>query len=114
MDSLLRVLAGPWTLYILWTLRSNGPQRFAGLRRHITGISAKMLTERLRLLESEGLVCRRHEPTVPPQGTYALTVRAEALNSVLDQLNVLSTQWYTEDRPSIPSAKMECAVNGYS
>ena len=40
MDALLRVLMGPWTSYILWVLRSNGPTRFGELKRRVTGISA--------------------------------------------------------------------------
>ena len=50
MDSLLRLLMGPWTTYILWVLRSNGPTRFGELKRKVPGVSAKVLTERLRML----------------------------------------------------------------
>src|SRR5207249_7933077 len=45
MDRLLRLLTGPWTTYILWVLRSNGPTRFGELKRRVPGVSAKMLTE---------------------------------------------------------------------
>ena len=55
MDSLLRTLMGPWTTYILWILRSEGPTRFGELKRKVPGISAKVLTERLRMLEAAGL-----------------------------------------------------------
>jgi DNA-binding HxlR family transcriptional regulator len=47
----LEVLERPWTTYILWILCSQGAQRFGQLRRAVGGISAKVLTERLRLLE---------------------------------------------------------------
>ncbi len=94
MDALLRTLAGPWTMYILWVLRSEGPKRFGALKRRIAGISARVLTERLRLLEAEGLVKRDYEPTVPPQVTYSLTPRARALNGILDQLNGLAVRWH--------------------
>ncbi|MFI4988646.1 MAG: winged helix-turn-helix transcriptional regulator, partial [Alphaproteobacteria bacterium] len=69
MDSVLRMLMGPWTTYILWILRSEGPQRFGALKRKVAGVSAKMLTERLRGLESAGLIARHYEPTIPPQVT---------------------------------------------
>lgn len=95
MDALLSVLAGPWTMYILWVLRRDGPTRFAALRRKIEGISSKVLTERLRMLESEGLVYRHYEPTVPPQVTYSLTERMGELAPVLDQLNEVARRWYT-------------------
>ena len=49
MDSLLRLLMGPWTTYIIYVLRTNGPTRFGELKRKVTGVSAKVLTERLRM-----------------------------------------------------------------
>ena len=69
VGALLKVLEGPWTTYILWILSSQGPQRFGQLRRAIGGISAKVLTERLRLLQSEGIVHRDYRPTIPPEVT---------------------------------------------
>jgi DNA-binding HxlR family transcriptional regulator len=94
MGSLLRILAGPWTLHIIWTLTSEGPARFGTLRQKIAGISAKVLTERLRLLESEGFVLRQYEATIPPKVTYAPTERMRELSPVLCQLNQLAAAWY--------------------
>ena len=61
---------GPWTRYILWTLRQDGPLRFGALKRRLDGVSAKALTYRLRLLESEDLIYCAHKPTIPPEVTY--------------------------------------------
>lgn len=97
MDSLLRVLMGPWTTYILWILRSEGPTRFGELKRKVPGISAKVLTERLRMLEAAGLITRHHEPTIPPQVTYALAARGEELSGILDSLNAIARRWVAED-----------------
>ena len=81
-------------MYILWVLSTQGPTRFGMLKRRIEGISTKMLTERLRLLEQEGILFRHYEPTVPPQVTYGLTERGQELIGVLDQLNDLAQRWY--------------------
>jgi DNA-binding HxlR family transcriptional regulator len=94
MGSLLRILAGTWTLHIIWILTSEGPTRFGTLRRKIAGISAKVLTERLRLLEAEGFVLRQYEASIPPKVTYAPTTRMSELSPVLCQLNQLATSWY--------------------
>lgn len=94
MQALLTTLAGPWTLYLTWTLLKDGPLRFGELRRRIVGISSKVLTERLRLLEREGFVIRRYEPSVPPQVTYEPTERLRELTIVLHSLNELAQQWY--------------------
>jgi len=97
MDSLLRLLMGPWTTYILWVLRNNGPTRFGELKRRVPGISAKMLTERLRMLEEANVVFRDCQPTVPPQVTYGLTPRGHELREVLDSLSELALRWRDAD-----------------
>ncbi|HZT20826.1 MAG TPA: helix-turn-helix domain-containing protein [Dongiaceae bacterium] len=101
MDRLLRLLTGPWTTYILWVLRTNGPTRFGELKRRVPGISAKMLTERLRMLEEARIVFRHYEPTIPPQVTYGLAPRGEELREVLDELNAVALRWQAEDRPAV-------------
>jgi DNA-binding HxlR family transcriptional regulator len=98
MDSLLRLLMGPWTTYILWVLRSNGPTRFGELKRRVSGVSAKVLTERLRMLAEAGVVHRQFEATIPPQVTYSLTARGEELKGVLDQLNAVAVRWQAADK----------------
>jgi len=97
MDSLLRLLTGPWTTYILWVLRSRGPTRFGELKRSVPGISAKMLTERLRMLEEARVIFRHYEPTIPPQVTYGLAPRGEELRGALDMLNEVALRWQNED-----------------
>ena len=61
-----------WSMLVL-NILGGGPQRFSALRRAIEGISQRMLTRTLRLLERDGLVSRTVYPTVPPQVEYALT-----------------------------------------
>ena len=94
VGALLKVLEGPWTTYLLWILSSRGPLRFGELRRALVGISAKVLTERLRLLEGEGIVSRDYRPTIPPEVTYALTERGRELTEVLDALEATARRWY--------------------
>lgn len=97
MDFILRMLMGPWTTYILYNLRAHGPQRFGELKRRVTGISAKMLTERLRTLEGAALVKRDYEATIPPKVTYTLTKRGGELDEVMDRLAEIATRWEAED-----------------
>ncbi len=102
MHRMLGVLAGPWTIYLIWVLSTDGPMRFGALRRRIEGISSKVLTERLRLLEAEGFVTRHYEPTVPPQVTYSPTERIAELIPVLKTFCQLSCKWYGEGRTPEP------------
>jgi DNA-binding HxlR family transcriptional regulator len=97
MDFILRMLMGPWTTYILYNLRSHGPQRFGELKRRVSGISAKMLTERLRTLEGASLVKRDYEATIPPKVTYSLTKRGHELDDVMGKLAEIGMRWESED-----------------
>lgn len=68
----MAVLKGAWTPNVIWYL-SGGPRRFSELRLDIPGISAKVLTARLRDLETKGIVARTVKPTSPPSVEYSLT-----------------------------------------
>jgi DNA-binding HxlR family transcriptional regulator len=95
--NLLEVLARPWTMHVLWTLSTQGPTRFGELRRQVAGISSRVLTERLRVLEQEGFVYRDYQPTIPPAVTYGITSRMKDISKVLDELNDLAKKWQQED-----------------
>lgn len=90
---LLNLIAGSWTLNILWLLSNNGPTRFGELKRKIAGISAKVLTERLRMLEEEDIIYRDYKPTIPPQVTYGLAARGEDLAQVLALIDKIAQKW---------------------
>ena len=111
MDFILRMLMGPWTTYILYNLKSYGPQRFGELKRRVAGVSAKMLTERLRSLEGAGLVKRHYEATIPPKVTYSLTQRGHELDEVLGKLAEIGIRWEAEDKAarSAKAAELQAA-----
>jgi len=94
---LLAILTRPWTMHILWVLGHDGPTRFGMLRRKTTGISSRVLAERLRMLEARGFVYRKYEATIPPAVTYGLTSRMDEMRPVLEQLDRLAGIWYEED-----------------
>ncbi len=98
MDSILRLVMGQWTCYILWILANKGPSRFGALKRDIAGISSKVLTERLRMLEEYAIIYRDVKPTSPPEVTYGLTGRGEELVRILTPLYDLACRWLKEDQ----------------
>jgi DNA-binding HxlR family transcriptional regulator len=104
MEFLLNKLSGTWTTYILWFLHKEDSLHFGELRRKIGNISTKVLTERLRMLESVGIIYRHSEPTISPKVSYGLTERGKQLNQAITPLYQLSLQWYEfgqeiQDRP---------------
>lgn len=97
MGGLLEMLTRPWTLHIIWLLSRNGPMRFGALRRSAHGISARLLTVRLRTLEEKGFVARSVRPTNPPEVTYSPTMRLQEMDGFMQQLFSLSAKWKGED-----------------
>jgi DNA-binding HxlR family transcriptional regulator len=61
-----------WTVLVVGVL-ADGEARFSELSRRIEGVSKKMLTQTLRGLERDGLVCRTVYPEVPVRVVYGLT-----------------------------------------
>src|SRR5512142_139432 len=96
----LQLLTRPWTAEILTVLGTNGPTRFGILRRRVTGISARVLRERLRTLEEMKLVFRDYEPTIPPTVTYGLTPRVRDIDRALQGLERVIRRWNQQDPPA--------------
>ena len=104
LDALLRLLMGPWTTYIIWVLETEGTLRFGELKARMPGISSKVLTERLRLLESAGIISRTYKPTIPPSVSYALTARGHELKDALSAINAVALKWQAETRDAVTPA----------
>ncbi|ADB31380.1 transcriptional regulator, HxlR family [Kribbella flavida DSM 17836] len=85
-DSLAREIfsdiANKWAFLII-ELLDDRTLRFSELRREVEGISHKMLTQNLRMLERYGLVERCVHPTVPPRVEYTLTEPGRALRETV-------------------------------
>ena len=77
-----QVLGGKWTTLIFRELL-GGTRRYSQLQRALDGISPRMLAERLRMLEVEGLLKRTQHPTIPPTTEYALTDSGRGIAPVI-------------------------------
>ena len=95
-DPVLRALWGQWKTHVVHVLGTQGDCRFGALRRIIAGISPKVLTQRLRELERDGLVWRRQTETIPPQVTYGLTERGRRIHDVLRRFDAVAADWTGE------------------
>lgn len=81
------VLEGKWTMLILRELLS-GTKRFGELRAEILGVSPKTLTERLRILEEQGIISRQIYPEIPPRVEYSLTELGEKVRPIIEAMSV--------------------------
>ncbi|MGC9538668.1 winged helix-turn-helix transcriptional regulator [Streptomyces sp. UG1] len=90
-DSLAREIftdiANKWALLIIEAIGER-TLRFSELRGEVDGISHKMLTQNLRMLERNGLIERTVHPTVPPRVEYNLTEPGQALRVAIDAMCV--------------------------
>jgi DNA-binding HxlR family transcriptional regulator len=69
----VEIIFSRWTTPILWTLNEFGRQRFTELEHRIAKITPKVLTQRLKQLERDGLVLRTYHPEVPPRVEYEIS-----------------------------------------
>jgi len=81
-----------WTGAIISVMMS-GPQGFNEMLTSVTGLSDRLLTERLRELESEGLVRRTVLPGPPVRVSYELTKAGKDLKPVIESLGRWAERW---------------------
>ena len=79
------LLADKWTIPALRSL-SRGTKRTGELKKELSGVSQKMLTQTLRNLIEHGLVARRVYPVVPPRVEYSLTELGVSMNGPLTEM----------------------------
>lgn len=85
VETALDVLAGKWKILILWYLRSE-TKRFNELQKLLPRTTQKMLIQKLRELEEDGIVHREVYPVVPPKVEYSLTEYGKSLKPILKSL----------------------------
>ena len=85
VERTLEVIGGKWTTLILRDLL-HGTKRFGELRRSLHTVSPKTLTDRLRFLETRGIVTRTVHPEVPPRVEYTLTERGSELGAIIEAM----------------------------
>ncbi len=71
--ALMGAFVRKWTVEIMYCLYENGTMRFTDLRRMLSGISSRTLSDRLRELEEMGLVRRTVHAEKPVRVEYELT-----------------------------------------
>ncbi len=81
----LQVIGGKWKVLVLYEL-FLGVKRFSELRRLLSGVTQKMLTQQLREMEQDGLVHREIYPQVPPKVEYSLTPLGSSLKPIVDAM----------------------------
>jgi len=98
----VELVGARWTGAIIHLLLA-GQARFTELRLAIPDISDRMLSERLRELEAEGIIARSVIPEVPVRIEYALTRKGRALKDAIAAIARWAENWVSEDEADRPA-----------
>ncbi len=90
-EKAMGLLSQRWTGLIIYQLL-NGPQRFCTIESSI-GVSGRVLSERLKDLEIEGIVKREVFPETPVRIEYSLTEKGTALEPLMREVEKWSQNW---------------------
>ncbi|AGF58035.1 MULTISPECIES: winged helix-turn-helix transcriptional regulator [Clostridium] len=91
-ENAFELLGKRWTGLIIRTLL-NGQNRFSDITDAIPNMSARMLTERFKELEKEGIIVRRVYPETPVRIEYELTEKGKELQLVMDEVQKWAEKW---------------------
>ena len=108
----LKLLAGAWTPQIVWFLKTE-PRRFGDLKRDLGGVSAKVLTTRLREMEEKGIITRKVMPTSPPTVEYALTDVGRKIGPALESIVAVGEEiqkHLSREKAEVKSSSKKTAV----
>lgn len=91
-ENAFQLLGKRWTGLIIRTLLS-GQKRFSDIVDAIPNMSARMLTERFKELESEGIIIRKVYPETPVRIEYELTEKGKELEVVMEEIQKWAEKW---------------------
>lgn len=95
-EKAVSLLSQRWYALIIYQLL-NGPSRFGCIQSSI-GISGKVLSERLKELEHQGIIKREIIPNTPVLINYSLTEKGLSLQPILKGIEEWSQEWIEVDR----------------
>ena len=88
----IELIGRRWSGAILRVLL-DGPTRFSDITGAVPGLSDRLLSERLKELESEGMVVRTVFPETPVRIEYGLTEKGRALSDVIHAVSNWAERW---------------------
>ena len=99
----MSILGKKWTCLILRCLMGE-PRRFTDMSSYVSGLSDRLLSQRLQELEGAGIVDRRVYPQRPVVVEYSLTPKGWALRDVVASIQSWADEWAQMETPAQASA----------
>lgn len=103
VDYAFQRIGGKYKGRIIWQIHGKRVLRYGELRKIITGITPKMLTQTLRELEEDNLVIRKVYFEVPPKVEYSLTKTAQQLIPFIEHLKQWGEEQMKKEKRTQPS-----------
>ena len=103
------IIGSKWTAVIVHDL-SEGARRFSELERACPGISPRTLSERLDMLERQGIVGRQSFPESPPRVEYELTSKGQALLPIIHAMSEFGHSWLVHDVEHVRSHRHRASL----
>ncbi|WP_234122020.1 winged helix-turn-helix transcriptional regulator [Clostridium hydrogenum] len=94
-EAAFELLGKRWTGLIIRSLL-NGAKRFSDIQEIIPNLSARMLTERFKELEEQGIIIRKVYPEMPVRIEYELTEKGRDLEKAMDEIQKWASKWTEE------------------
>lgn len=91
----LGVIGGKWKMPILYLLSDYECIRYNELQRLLQTITYKTLSVQLKELNTDGLICRKEYPQIPPKVEYRLSEKGKTILPILDEI----CKWGYENMP---------------
>ncbi len=82
----ISLIDGKWKMHILFWLWKCEVMRYSEIKKALDTVTHKMLSNKLKELETDGLVSRHEYPQVPPKVEYSLTEKGLSLMPILNTI----------------------------
>ena len=102
MATTVALVGSKWKLLILRNLLAR-PWRFSEMKKSLDGISQKVLSDRLRSLEEDGIVTRTVYPEVPPRVEYSLSELGESMRPIISAMEQWGRDYQELVQGKVPS-----------
>ncbi len=100
----IALLQEKWVLFIIRTLL-DGSKGFNEIRRDVGNCNPSTLSERLEMLERQGIISKTIHSTMPPRTSYTLTCAGHELQAVINSIDTWArTYWKPNTKPELEVA----------
>ena len=101
-EAAIAVIGGKYKAIIIWWLNEKGVMRYSEIQRRVPQATAKMLSQQLHEMESDGIISRKVYPVVPPKTEYALTNMGKATVPIVHAMDKWGADFFTQLGVPIP------------